>query len=320
MVPWARWWQPMIDDTAIKLFLVDGEPAGERRVQQALERAGVQSEVSSIPVSSIPGGGARGDAEPPPLELERLRSLLIENQRLITTGRLAASIAHEINNPLEAVTNLLYLLYGEGGLTPQGREFLTMAQSELNRVAQISKQALNFNRDTAHPARVEPCGLIEDVLGLYGRRAEEKRIQIRREYRSESLITAFPGELRQVFSNLITNALEATGPGGRIRVRVRAARLWSDAGQQGLRITIADTGSGIPVQVRRHIGEPFFTTKGQRGTGIGLWLSQSILRRYGGSLQVWSSTLEYHHGTAFSVFLPTNMRPAIVEPTQRDVA
>jgi signal transduction histidine kinase len=245
---------------------------------------------------------------------------MIENQRLIATGRLAASIAHEINNPLEAVTNLLYLLRGESGLTPQGRGFLVMAQSELNRVAQISKQALNFNRETANPVRVEPCSLLEEVLGLYGRRAEEKRIEIRREYRSDSMITAFPGEVRQVFSNLVANALEATSVRGRIRVRVRQTRLWSDAGQHGLRITIADTGSGIPAEVRRRLGEPFFTTKGQQGTGIGLWLSQTILHRYGGSLQVWSSTLKDHHGTVFSVFLPTNMRPAIVEPTHRDVA
>ena len=300
----------MQDEKAIKLFVVDGEPADGRRVQQALDQAGVPSEISSV----------HADAEPHGVELERLRHLLIENQRLITTGRLAASIAHEINNPLEAVTNLLYLLRSESGLTPQGRGFLVMAQSELNRVAQISKQALNFNRETEHPVRVEPCGLLEEVLGLYTRRAQEKRIQIRREYRSESTITAFPGEVRQVFSNLIANAIEATARGGRIRVRVRQTRLWSDAGQQGLRITVADTGSGIPAQVRRRLGEPFFTTKGQKGTGIGLWLSQTILRRYGGNLQLWSSTLEEHHGTVFSVFLPTNMRPAIVEAAHRDVA
>lgn len=305
----------MQDEKAIKLFLVDGEPAGERLVQQALEREGVQSEVSSLPRIEM-----GGEDEQPELDLDRLRTLLIGNQRLITTGRLAASIAHEINNPLEAVTNLLYLLRGESGLTPEGRGFLVMAQSELTRVAQISKQVLSFNRETPHPVRVEPCALLEDVLGLYGRRAEEKRIQIRREYRSDSLITAFPGEIRQVFSNLVTNAIEATATGGRIRVRVREGSLWSDSGQKGLRITIADTGSGIPAQVRRRLGEPFFTTKGQHGTGIGLWLSHSILQRYGGSLHMWSSTLERRHGTVFSMFLPTNMRPAIVEPARRDVA
>jgi signal transduction histidine kinase len=309
------WWCALRDERAIQLFLVDGEPWKERRIQQALERQGMQSEVSSIPRVE-----PRRDAGGPTLELDHLRDLLIENQRLITTGRLAASIAHEINNPLEAVTNLLYLLRSESGLTPEGRGFLVMAQAELTRVAQISKQVLNFNRETPHPVRVEPCGLLEDVLGLYTRRAEEKRITIRREYLSDSVITAFPGEIRQVFSNLITNAIEATAPGGRIRVRVRPARLWSDSGQRGLRITIADTGSGIPLHVRRRLGEPFFTTKGQHGTGIGLWLSQSIVLRYAGNLQVWSSTLDGHHGTVFSVFLPTNLRPAIVEPTQRDVA
>jgi signal transduction histidine kinase len=183
----------------------------------------------------------------------------------------------------------------------------------MTRVVEISKQALNFNRETANAIRVEPCGLIEDVLALYSRRAQEKRIDIRREYRTDSTITAFPGEIRQVFSNLVSNAIEATASEGRIRVRVSRARLWSDAGQEGLRITIADTGCGIPAQVRRRLGEPFFTTKGQKGTGIGLWLSQSILQRYGGHMQLRSSTLEHRHGTVFTIFLPTNLRPAIVE-------
>jgi len=310
----------MHEEKATKLFVVDGEPSDGGRVEQSREQGSVREQGVHAEVSSVPSMKARANTSAPALELDRLRSLMIENQRLIATGRLAASIAHEINNPLEAVTNLLYLLRSESGLTPQGRGFLVMAQSELNRVAQISKQALNFNRETAHPVRVEPCSLLEEVLGLYGRRAEEKRIEIRREYRSDSMITAFPGEVRQVFSNLIANALEATAVRGHIRVRVRQTRLWSDAGQQGLRITIADTGSGIPAEVRRRLGEPFFTTKGQQGTGIGLWLSQTILQRYGGSMHVWSSTLKDRHGTVFSVFLPTNMRPAIVEPTHRDVA
>lgn len=304
-----------MSETAIKLFLVDGEPSGARRVQQALEREGVASQVDFI------GAAQPGQFEDQPyVELDRLRALLLENQRLVTTGRLAASIAHEINNPLEAVTNLLYLIGMETGLTPQGRDFLITAQSELTRVAQISKQSLNFNRETPNPLPVEPCHLLEEVLALYRRPAKEKRIQIRREYQSGGTFTARPGEIRQVFSNLVANAIEATAPGGAIRVRVRAAHLWSDAGQQGIRITIADTGSGIPANVRHRLGQPFFTTKGQHGTGIGLWLSQSILQRYGGSLQLASSTSVHHHGTVFSIFLPTNLRPVVVETHERAIA
>jgi signal transduction histidine kinase len=306
----------MIDhEKAIRLFLVNGEPAGARDVQQALERQGLQSEVEVLPHEET-----AQPADHTVVELDRLRGLLLENQKLVTTGRLAASIAHEINNPLEAVTNLLYLLTMESGLTPQGRTFLNMAQSELMRVAQISKHALQFNRETTNPVRIEPCGLIEEVVALYSRRAHEKGIHIKREYQTEDPITAFPGEIRQVFSNLMANAIEATAGGGRIRVRVRAARLWIDPARQGVRITIGDTGSGIPTHVRRRLGEPFYTTKGQKGTGIGLWLSQTILQRYGGNLQLWSSTAEHHHGTVFTIFLPANLRPAIVENPRRDVA
>lgn len=304
-----------MSETAIKLFLVDGEPVGARRVQQALEREGVQSEVDFL-LTSAP----EEFKNQPYVELDRLRSLLLENQRLVTTGRLAASIAHEINNPLEAVTNLLFLLGMETGLTPQGRNFLATAQSELARVAQISKQSLNFNRETPNPLPIEPCNLLEEVLALYNRHAKDKRIHIRREYRSGGTFTARPGEVRQVFSNLVANAIEATGTGGAIRVRVRAAHLWSDAGQQGIRVTIADTGSGIPASVRHRLGQPFFTTKGQHGTGIGLWLSQSIIQRYGGVLQLSSSTSAHHHGTVFSVFLPTNLRPVVVETHERAIA
>lgn len=309
---------------AIKLVLIDGEPDRARSVQAALARQGMNSEVEIGASGETPDSGQRRDSDERQrvlvVELDRLRGLLLENQKLVTTGRLAASIAHEINNPLEAVMNLLYLLAMETGLTPQGRSFLTSAQAELARVAQISKQALNFNRETRHPVRVEPCGLVEEVLSLYSRRAQEKQIEIRREYRNDRTLTALPGEIRQVVSNLVANAIEATGPGGAIRVRVRTARLWSDEGQEGLRITIADTGCGIPAEVRQRLGELFFTTKGQRGTGIGLWLSHGILQRYGGQFQLWSRTSERRHGTVFSIFLPTNMRPIVVEPSRRVVA
>lgn len=315
------------EKSAIKLVLIDGEPDRARSVQQALAQQGVNSEVEIGPASetaNIAGQSSDENSEQRQrhliVELDRLRGLLLENQRLVTTGRLAASIAHEINNPLEAVTNLLYLLAQETGLTPQGRSFLTSAQTELARVAQISKQALQFNRETRHPVRLEACGLIEEVLSLYGRRAKEKRIEIRRDYRTERTLTALPGEIRQVVSNLVANAIEATAIGGAIRVRVRSGRLWSDEGQEGLRITIGDTGCGIPADVRRHLGEPFFTTKGQKGTGIGLWLSQDILKRYGGQLQLWSNTSEHRHGTVFSIFLPTNMRPIVVQTSRRVVA
>ncbi|HEY0794811.1 MAG TPA: ATP-binding protein, partial [Acidisarcina sp.] len=224
------------------------------------------------------------------VEPQRTSQVLRENQKLITIGRLAGSIAHEINNPLESITNLLYLLEAIPGMPEAANKYLTLAQRELDRVVQITKQTLNFYRETPVAVRLQPSELIEEVLVLYGRRIEEKQLQIIREYDSQETVSVFPGEMRQVFSNLITNAIEASSQGGKLRLRVRNARQWSDSGILGLRVSVGDSGSGIPASVRGRLGEPFFTTKGQRGTGLGLWVTQTILERYGGHLQLCSST------------------------------
>ncbi|MBW4028354.1 MAG: HAMP domain-containing histidine kinase [Acidobacteria bacterium] len=237
---------------------------------------------------------------------------LRENQKLIILGRVTASIVHEINNPLESITNLLFLLQEEPGLPEKAHLYLTMAQQELNRVAQISRQTLNFSRETSTPIKSQLDDLLEEVLSLYSRRITEKKLTIVRRFETHGSTNVYPGEMRQVFSNLIANAIEATAAEGRIEVRIRAARKWSDPKVSGLRITVADTGTGIPLTVRRRLGEPFFTTKGQQGTGLGLWVSQSIVERYGGSVQLRSSIVPEHHGTVFSIFLPTNLRPSAV--------
>ena len=244
-------------------------------------------------------------------ELDRAADVLRENQKLLTLGRLAASIAHEINNPLESIMNLLYLM--EIDASPdKSREYLKMAQRELNRVVQISKQTLTFSRETSAPVRLQLAELIEEVLVLYGRRITDKSLRIVRQYESSETVTAFPGEMRQVLSNLIANAIEASEKNGRVVLRIRDARKSSDRGVRGLRFSVADNGSGISPEARKRLGEPFFTTKGHAGTGLGLWVTRSILSRYGGSLQVHSSTSEERHGTVFSMFLPTNMRPLAV--------
>jgi len=246
-------------------------------------------------------------------ELERAAVLLRENQKLITVGRLAASIAHEINNPLEAVTNLLYLLGEERGLPEQAKDYLALAQRELERVAQISRQTLQFSRETMGPVRTRIDDLMEEVLSLYGRRIAEKNLRIERQYDCPEEAMVYPGEMRQVLSNLITNAVEASLLRGRLRIRVRCTRSWSDPGVRGLRISVGDNGSGIDPAVQHRLGEPFFTTKGQRGTGLGLWVTRSIIQRYGGEMQLRSSVAPERHGTVFSIFLPTNLRPRMVE-------
>lgn len=247
-----------------------------------------------------------------PVTLDQVTEVLRENQKLITLGRLAASIAHEINNPLESITNLLYLIEQEA--TGKNAEYLKLAQRELSRVVQISKQTLTFSRETAMPVRVQLPELIEEVLGLHARRIREKDLRLVRQYESYENITVFPGEMRQVISNLVSNAIEASSSRGRIVIRIRPARRWSRHGARGLRLSIGDNGSGIPKEVRDRLGEPFFTTKGQSGTGLGLWVTQSILGRYGGDLRLRSSTSPKRHGTVFSLFLPLNVRPLAVLP------
>lgn len=235
--------------------------------------------------------------------LETLRA----SQKLIHLGRLTASIAHEVNNPLESVTNLLYLIRSEPGL-PQGvLAYLDMAEREMERVVTISKQTLNFVRETNEPSELSLPDLLEEVLVLYRRRIDEKLIRIVQQYTPTETIRAIPGEMRQVLANLIVNAIEASSPHGCLTLRVRpviAARR-----THGIRITIADNGTGIPPEIRRRLGQPFFTTKGQRGTGLGLWVSRSILERYGGRLRLRSvhtsePTGDARHGTVFALFLP----------------
>jgi two-component system, NtrC family, sensor kinase len=243
------------------------------------------------------------------LELDRAADMLRQSQKLLTLGRLAASIAHEINNPLESITNLLYLMEIDHHSPEKSAEYLKMAQRELNRVVQISKQTLTFSRETSAPVRLQLAELIEEVLVLYGRRIVDKNLRIVRQYESSESVTVFPGEMRQVLSNLVANAIEAIGNDGTIVLRIRDGRKWSAPGGRGLRFSIADNGPGISSEVRKRLGEPFFTTKGHAGTGLGLWVTRSILSRYGGNLQVHSSTSKERHGTVFSIFLPTNMPP-----------
>ncbi|WP_215601620.1 sensor histidine kinase [Paracidobacterium acidisoli] len=247
------------------------------------------------------------------IELDQAADMLRENQKLSTIGRLAASIAHEINNPLEAVTNLLYLMGLDDRLPEGTRHYLELAQREMDRVVRISKQTLNFYRETNAPVRVRISELLSEVLVLYTRRIAEKNLRVFEEYESSETVMVYPGEIRQVLSNLVTNAIEACAPNGRLRLRVTSTRKWSDSGVRGIRVSIGDNGGGISAEVRARLGEPFFTTKGQHGTGLGLWVTQSIVSRYGGEMQVRSTTAPQHHGTVFSIFLPTNMRPRAVE-------
>ena len=246
-------------------------------------------------------------------EIDRAARLIARNQKLATIGQLTGSIAHEINNPLEAVTNLLYLME-RGELPPAAREYLALAQREMDRVVLISKQTLNFYRESPTPIRVGLSGLLDEVLVLYSRRIAQKQLEIVRRYMNDDPLVIFPGEMRQIFSNLISNAIEASGAGGKLHLRLRKSRFWGDSKVTGMRVSIADEGVGIPAKIRHRVGEAFFTTKGETGTGLGLWVTQSIVRNYGGNLLLRSSTGK-RHGTIFTLFIPANLRPHAVTRT-----
>lgn len=234
---------------------------------------------------------------------KQAEELLQRSEKLATVGRLAASIAHEINNPLESITNLLYLLQHDSSISPPGQQYVRMAQDELARVSHITRQTLGFYRESATPQPVDVCELMRDIVRLYSRKIQNKQLIVREHYSLSRRIQLFPSEIRQVCSNLLLNAIEATPNAGTITVRVGGGRDWR-RGLKGIRITVADNGHGIRLEDKRHIFEPFFTTKGEKGTGLGLWVTSGIVQKHRGNIRVRSSTNDGSSGTAFSVFLP----------------
>lgn len=235
-------------------------------------------------------------------ELLRTAEMLRQSEKLAVVGRLASSIAHEINNPLEAVTNLLYLAEG---LTSDDelRRYVVQAQGELARVSNITTQTLRFHRQSTKPQQTCLSELLDEVLQLFAARTANAGIVIERQYRCLRQILAFGADLRQVFANLIGNALDASALKTTITVRVRDSSDRS-TGALGIRVTIADQGHGMSDEVRGRIFEPFFTTKELTGTGLGLWVSSEILRNHHATIRVRSDYSAEKHGTVFSIFFP----------------
>jgi PAS domain S-box-containing protein len=245
--------------------------------------------------------------------IKKSEAALRTSEKLAAVGKLAASIAHEINNPLESVTNLLYLAQTSDDLA-QVRAFLEMADGELRRVAVISNQTLRFYRQSTYPTMVLGRDLLEGVLTIYQGRLAQSAIKVEMRMRANVPVMCFEGEIRQVLNNLVGNALDAMAlQGGRLLVRTRNATDWQSGGK-GLVLTVADTGEGMSAKVRGKIFEPFFTTKGMGGTGLGLWVSEDIVKRHGGRLRVRSRTGTTESGmrgggTVFTLFLPFEALP-----------
>ena len=218
-------------------------------------------------------------------------------------GRLAASISHEINNPLEAVTNLLYLVRCSDHLSGDVRDYIDAADKELARVSQIVSHTLRFHKQSTRPRELTAHELLEPTLGLYAGRLSNSNVSLVLQERSKALVTCYEGEIRQILNNLVGNAIDSMKTGGRLVIRTRDSRSWS-SGVAGVRIVVADSGHGIPPDARKRIFEPFYTTKGINGTGLGLWIARGIVDKHEGMLQTYSSTHALKSGTVFSLFLP----------------
>ena len=228
---------------------------------------------------------------------------LMRAEKLASAGRLAAAIAHEVNNPLEGLVNLIYLARGEEDIQ-KIRRHLTEADRELQRIAHITRQSLGFYRETASAGLFRPDVVTREVFDFYSPRAATLRVSLHVKIQTEEKAFGNPGELRQVLSNLLANSLDACVEGDAICVRVRAARNPRDLALRGVRIVVADSGCGIHPENLDHIFEPFFTTKKDTGTGLGLWVSRELIEKHGGRLNLRSSDTGRRSGTVFTLFLP----------------
>jgi PAS domain S-box-containing protein len=235
-------------------------------------------------------------------ERKLTEAALFESERMATIGRMAASIAHEVNNPLEAILNLGYLLDRHPSLDDEARGYTRLLVNEVMRVSEITRQTLSFYRDTSGPVEVDIASVLDSVVNLQRPLMEQRSIRLSTRLQRRALVCASPGELRQVFTNLVVNAIDALPQGGQIRVSVTRAF-------PGNRVcvTIADNGPGIPSSVCSKIFQPFCTTKVSKGTGLGLWICQGILRKYGGSIRMRTFTAPRSAtGTVFRVCLPSS--------------
>jgi PAS domain S-box-containing protein len=243
---------------------------------------------------------------------KKLENALHTTERLASVGRLAATVAHEINNPLEAVTNLIYLARQDPDLPESARACLIMADEELQRVSHIARQTLGFYRDTSAPVWIDVPEAIDEMLAIYHRRFCYKQIDLRKRITRGLKLRALHGEFKQIVSNLITNAIDASPQNRAIEVRARQAT-HPFTGAPGVQLVVADRGVGIPESIRRQIFTPFFTTKKDVGTGLGLWIVKGMLMKSGGSIRCRSrvdGTGSRPSGTIMMVFIPSESEPA----------
>ena len=233
---------------------------------------------------------------------KKLEAAFHTSERLASVGRLAATIAHEINNPLEAVTNLIYLAKEQPELPERVKRYLVQADRELGRVSHIARQTLGFYRDHSQPEPTAVAEVIDDVLAIYQRKMAFKGLKVEAQVEPGLVVVTSEGMLKQVLSNLLANAIDACGDGGRVAIRAHPSRHFRD-GRPGIRILVADNGTGIAARHRSRIFAPFFTTKEDVGTGLGLWVSKELLEKRGG--QLWFRSRQGPaSGTVMNIYVP----------------
>lgn len=239
-------------------------------------------------------------------ERRRSEEALRKSEKLAAAGRLAASVAHEINNPLEAVTNLLYLLRREPSLDRAAQRYVKSAQFEVARVAEMTQQTLRFYRQSTLPVQANLGEIMDSVLTLFQGKAHSLQVDVLRDYGEDIDLYCLAGEMRQLFANLVGNALDAMSRGGRLHLAIRRSTAWKDSAA-GIRVFVADNGCGMDRATRLRIFEPFFTTKDATGTGLGLWVSDEILQKHSGTMRVFSRPAgpgASASGTVFMIFFP----------------
>ncbi len=234
---------------------------------------------------------------------KKAEDALVRSEKLASVGRMAAVLAHEINNPLEAVMNILFIAQTTAGVPDSVRHYLEMADGELKRIAHITRQALGFYRESSAPTSFHLVSLFDSVVDLLQAKTVSKRAIVNQHCDAALQVTAFQGELQQVLSNLLANSLDAIQEGGKITLRA-APSTDMKSGRPSIRISIADNGQGIAQGTLSQIFDPFFTTKGSIGNGLGLWVSKQIVEKHAGLIQVHSRTVGLHRGTTFSILLP----------------
>jgi PAS domain S-box-containing protein len=224
--------------------------------------------------------------------------------KLVAVRRFASSIAHEINNPLEAVTNALYLAMHDDGLGETARDYLRIADAELHRLSQISVHSLRFHQQSRTPVRRRPSEILDGVLAIYGARLNAAGIGVLRDYQEDPAILCFADDISQMLASLIRNSIDATTAGGSLWVRIRN-RTWKATGKRPeVRITIADNGSGIEAELLKSVFKPFFTTRNETHTGLALWITRQIVLRHRGRISFRTCTRTHRHGTVFAMELP----------------